>query len=442
MNNRARARRSLKDVFASFAGLFYPQGPAKLTDPSEVNEPSGFATAASGYVTVESALQLSAAWACIRLLSETIATLPCNLFERMPNGERRPASSHPLYDLLHNQPNADMTAATFWQAYVASLLTHGGSYVEKKMQGERPIALDFLAPSRMQCQRVANGASVFRYLEDDNKTFRVIPENKMWHTPAFTLDGRRGLSPIKYGAGIFGAAMAAEGAAAHVFANGMRPSGVLKTDKLLQPKQREDLRTNIVNKFSGVVNSGGTMVLEAGLSYERLSIPPEDAQLLQTRAFGIEEVCRWYGVPPILVGHSEKVTAWGSGIEQIVIGFLTFSLRPWLARIEQSVRRSLLTPQERSRFYAEFSVEGLLRADSGARAAFYSTMAQNGVMSRNEIRRLENLPKADGGDVLTVQSNLIALTKLLEAGGGASDAAAAFRAALANFMVGAGDDEP
>lgn len=166
------------------------------------------------------------------------------------------------------------------------------------------------------------------------------------------------------------------------------------------------------------------------MAYQQLTLPPEDAQLLQTRSFSVEEICRWYGVPPIMVGHSEKVTAWGTGIEQIVIGFLTFSLRPLLARLEQSIRRSLIAPAERTKYFAEFAVEGLLRADSAARSAFYSTMVQNGVMTRNEVRRLENQPRVEGGDVITVQSNLIDILKLGDMGGDA-----AVRAALRSWLL-------
>src|SRR5690606_14325175 len=151
------------------------------------------------------------------------------------------------------------------------------------------------------------------------------------------------------------------------------------------------------------------MVLEKGAGFQQLSMNPQDAELLSTRSFNVEEICRWFRVPPFMVGHSEKSTSWGTGIESQMIGFVTFVLRPWCVRIEQSVRKSLLTPAERIRYTPEFALEGLLRGDSQARAAFYSTMTQNGVMTRNEVRRLENLEPVEGGDSLTVQSNMIPL---------------------------------
>jgi HK97 family phage portal protein len=400
--------RGLKDVFISWL-----IGPAKLTDPREINAPIGGDSASGKEVTIATALQLSAAWACIKLLSETIATLPLNVYERGPSNERNSASKHPLYELLHNQPNADMSAVSFIQAYVASMLTYGAGYAEKHISQKRLVALEYLYPNRIGAKVLKSGAYEWHYVDLDGDE-RIIPEDRLFYTPAFSLNGRTGLSPIRYGAGVMGAALAADESSSKTFANGMRPMGALSIDRILTPKQRDDMRTNVLDKFKGSANTGSALLLEAGMKYEKFSIPPEEAQLLATRSFGVEEVCRWFGVPPIMVGHSEKVTAWGTGIEQIVIGFLTFSLRPWLTRIEQSIRRQLIEPEERARYFAEFSVEGLLRADSTARAAYYSTMCQNGLMRRNEVRRLENLPPIDGGDVLTVQSNLIALTALAD----------------------------
>lgn len=427
--NRARQRRSLKDVFPAWFGWYF--GRAKLTDPTEVNAPSGTDYSRTGIaVTIDGTLQLSAAWACIRLLSETVATLPFQMFERRGGNQRVDAGDHPLYELLHNAPNADMTAVSFWQAYVAHMLTSGFGAGEKIFSGNRLVAINLLPSHRLSATRASKTGSLTYQLIEYDGTVREIPESRIWITPAFSLDGRLGLSPIRYGAGVFSTALAADESAGRWFGNGMRPAGALKTDKVLNATQREELRTNIADKFAGALNAGKTLVLEAGMSYESISIPPEEAQLLETRAFGIEEVCRWFNVPPIMVGHSEKVSAWGTGIEQIVIGFITFSLRPWLTRIEQSVTRSLLLPAERKALYGQFNVEGLLRADSAGRASFYSTMAQNGAITRNEIRAKENLPPKEGGDELTVQSNLIPIGNL----GKTPDAATTAKAALLRLL--------
>lgn len=406
---KQRGGRALKDVLPAWFGWFFG-GRAKLSEASDTDVPD-YPTGLS--VTLERTLQLSAAWACIRLLSETIATLPCNVYERGDGNDRKSAPRHPLYELLHNSPNADMTAVSFWQAYVAGMLSCGYGAAEKVMNGAgQLIAIEHLFGPNLGQSKAKGGGDEYVYRDPRTGEPRKIRKDRVWITPAFSMDGRFGLSPIRYGAGVIGTAMAAEESAARWFGNGMRPSGVLKTDKILTPQQRDDMRKNISDKFAGVGNASKVMVLEAGMSYDAISIPPEEAQLLQTRSFGVEEICRWFGVPPIMVGHSDKVSAWGTGIEQIMIGFLTFSLRPWLTRLEQAIRKDLLTAAERPRYFAEFSVEGLLRADSAARSGFYSQMTQNGIYTRNEVRKLENLSPVDGGDVLTVQSNLIAIDRL------------------------------
>lgn len=412
MSTPTKERRglSLKEVFPAWFGWFFT-GRAKLTDPSEVEGSSATEIPAGVPVSINSTLQLSAAWACIRLISETIATLPCNVYQRGVDNDRKPAPGYFLYELLHNSPNADMTAVSFWQAYVASMLCCGYGAAEQVYFGDQLVSLEMLFGPALRSRRKKSGYE-YVYADPLLERERVIREDRVWLTPAFSLDGYLGLSPIRYGANVLGTALAADQTAGRWFSNGMRPSGALSTDKVLTKEQREDMRKNVVDKFAGTTNAGKTMVLEAGLKYQQLSIPPEEAQLLQTRAFGVEEVCRWFGVPPIMVGHSEKVTAWGTGIEQILIGFLTFSLRPWLTRLEQSIRHGLIPPADRPRYFVEFSVEGLLRADSAARSAFYSTVSQNGIYTRNECRKFENLPPVEGGDVLTVQSNLIAIDQL------------------------------
>jgi HK97 family phage portal protein len=390
----------------------------------------GVASSSGAYVTPDRALQLSTVWACTRLLAETVSTLPCNFYQRTSSNERSPAREHNLYQILHNQPNADMTAAQFWECMMAAMLLWGDGTSEKIMSGETVIALNFLVPERVLRRRLPSGAIEWTYVEL-NGARRLIPEASLFHIPAFSTDGQFGLSTIEYGANVFGAAMAAESSAGKIFANGMQASGVLYVDKILNPKQRDDLRSSIEN-FTGTTNAGKTFVAEAGQRYEQLTIKPEDAQLLETRGFSVEEICRWFRVPPFMVGHSEKSTSWGTGIEQQMIGFLQFALRPWLTRIEQSIRRQLLTPAERQTYFAEFAIEGLMRADSAGRAAFYSTALQNGWMNRDEVRALENHGPMEGGHVFTVQSNLIAIEQLSEPGG---DAGAKLRSALTNFLA-------
>jgi HK97 family phage portal protein len=186
-----------------------------------------------------------------------------------------------------------------------------------------------------------------------------------------------------------------------MFANGIRPSGVLEYDKVFQGDQRQQVKDNIIAPMAGSKAAGSVFLLEAGMKFTPVTINPHDAEMLASRGFHVEEICRWFRVPPVMVGHGEKQTSWGTGVEQQMIGFLTFALRPYLTRIEQAIRRSLIPAEQRGTLYAEFAVEGLLRADSAARAAFYSKALGAGGspawMTVDEIRGLENWP-AMGGD--------------------------------------------
>ena len=379
-------------------------------------------------VNTRSALQLSAAWACVRLIAETLSTLPMGLNRSRPDGSKEPAIMHPLYALLRTQPNADMSAVDFWQAYLASLLLWGNAYAEKRLTaGGIIISIDFLNPEYISRRLLSDGAIEWKYRDPETRATRTIAEEAMWHTTAFTLDGKMGLSPISMGANVLGGAMAADKASAHTFSSGMKSSGLVTMGvSTLQPKQREDIRQHVKK----VSDDGGVMVLEMGMGFQQLNMNPQDAELLATRSFNVEEICRWFRVPPFMVGHSEKSTSWGTGIEQQMIGFITFVLRPWCVRIEQSVRRNLLTPVERLTMSSEFALEALLRGDSAARSAFYSQMVQNGIMTRDDVRRLENLPIMGGNaNVLTVQSNLLPIDAL-----GINAAGAAAQDALRNWL--------
>ncbi|HBP27935.1 MAG TPA: phage portal protein [Advenella kashmirensis] len=381
-----------------------------LANPEFWNE--FFGTSSSGkVVTVEKALQLSAVWACVRLISETVSTLPLKLYQKMPDGSRVPAKNHPLYKLLCIEPNKDQTPSEFLLFIVASLVLRGNAFVEKIMIGQKIIALIPIAPQYLtKIEKLKNGKYEYTIVKDGKE--RKIPEDRMFHTRAFGLDGRLGLDPIKYGAEVFGAAMAADEAAAKIFENGLQNSGFLTHEKgYLKPEQREEIRKSLT-QFMGSKNSGKTMVLEAGLMYHGVSMNPEAAQMLETRGYGVEEICRWFRVPPFMVGHTDKQSSWASSVEGMNLQFLTTCLNPLLRNIEDSIFKRLINPYDRDEYYAEFSVEGLLRADSKGRAEFYSSGLDHGWINRNEVRSRENLPPMDGGEVFTVQSALIPLDKI------------------------------
>jgi len=379
-------------------------------------------------VNVQSALQLATVWACVRLISETIATLPLSVYERDAKGRRTVVRDHWLYTLIHDQPNANMTAVEFWEAVIAQLCLWGNSYCLKSYAGGRIVSLDPLRPDRMTVKTDENGALFYSYVTTAG--VKKYTEDEIFHVKGFGIDGLIGLSPIAYARNSLGAAMSADEASGKVFANGMRAGGALKMKEILKKEQRKEIRESLLEDLVGTANTGKLMVLEGGAEYVPLSMNPEDAQMLETRAFNIEEICRWYRVPPFMIGHSEKSTSWGTGLEQQMIGFLTFALRPYLTRIEQGIKKSLLKPADRRRYFAEFNLEGLMRADSAARAALYASAAQNGWMTRNEIRELENRPPLEGGDELTVQSNLVPLGML----GKVTSAAKAAKQAILNWL--------
>lgn len=379
-------------------------------------------------VNVDNAMRVSTVWACVRLIAETIATLPLGVYRRLPDGSREADTSHPLYSVLAISPNESMSPVQFWEAMVASMLLRGNAYAEIHRAGGRVIAMTFLLPGRMRLE-CKNGLIRYHY-DYPGEGEREIAAVDLLHIPAFSLDGRIGLSPITYGADVIGAAMSAEDAANGTFKNGLMPTTAFKLDKVLNKEQREDFR-EYAKTISGAMNAGKSPVLEYGIEPAQIGINPVDAQLLETRGWSVEEVCRFFRTPPWMVGHTEKNTSWGSGLEQQVIGFLTFSLSTWLRRIEKSVGKQLMSPVERLSHYAEFALEGLLRADSAARASFYSSMVQNGIYTRDDCRVRENLPRRGGNaDVLTVQTNLSPIDLL----GQSSDGQAA-RAALQAWLV-------
>lgn len=386
-----------------------------------------FGTSSSGkVVTADKVIQLAAAWACVRLISESVSTLPLKLYKRMPDGSRGTATDHPLYPVLCRSPNSEMTPSRFMLMLVASICLRGNAFIEKRMIGNRVISLIPLLPQNMVVKRLDSGQLEYTYTENGKK--RVIPVKTMMHIRGFGLDGMCGLMPMNTGRDVFGSAMAIEESAAKVFENGMQNSGFLSSKAALKGEQREALRKSI-SAFTGSKNAGKVMVLEADLTYQSVTMNPEDAQMLESRAFSIEEICRWFRVPPFMVGHMTKQSSWASSVEGMNLLFLSNTLRPLLVNIEQEIVRCLLAGDED--YFAEFSVEGLLRADSAGRSAYYTTALQNGWMNRNDVRRLENLPPIPGGDIYTVQLNLTPIDQL---GSDSTSGSEKARAALESWL--------
>ena len=387
-----------------------------LTDPRIYRALGSVPTSSGETVNTASVLGLAAAWACVNLLAGTIASLPLMVY-RTRGGARTVASDHPLYRILHDSPNADQTALDFWEFVCASLELHGNAYAEVvRARNGRIIALGVpITPELVTVRRLDTGALEYEWVDQGRRI--IAGQDRVLHIRGFGGNPLGGLSTLSAGRQSFGLAQAIERASGDTFRNGVRPSGLLKTADTLTIDQRKQAEELLQEKFAGAINAGRPMLLDRGMDWVQLSISPEDAQMLQSRAFSVEEVCRFFGVPPFMVGHTEKTTSWGTGLEQQTLGFQKFTLRRRLKRIEQALAKQLLSPADRQAgLVIEFNLEGLLRGDSAARASFYQSMLGSGVMTINEVRALENLPPVEGGDVPRMQMQNVPIA---ETGAGA-----------------------
>lgn len=369
-------------------------GKGRLSDGGKVGSFDSHVSSSGSTVTVTSSMKLSAVWACVRLRSQTIGTLPLHLKEGYEL-----AKDHSLYDLLHALPNSDVIAAKFWEAVVANIDLWGNAYIKIGRIGEEVASLTLLDADKMQVSRKGHR----RFYEYDGKE---IASKDIMHVLGQTLDGYIGLSAIEYFAETIGYQNDANKAASTEFKNGMKAGGFIDSGQgTLEQGQRNSLRAHLAD-FSSPENSGKWMILEAGMkpiSISGLGIKPSDAQLLESRAFGIEEICRAFLVPPSLIGHTDKASSWASSLENTNLGFLTYSLRPVLVSIEQEIKRCLMSADDRKRYTVKFSVEGLLRADSKTRSDYLTSATNSGRMTQNEARALDDLPPMEGGDVLRMQ---------------------------------------
>jgi len=355
----------------------------------------------SGAGTAAGALGLAAAWACYRLLTGTMSSLPLVVYHKTAQG-REVAYDHPLYSILHDRPNYDQTALNFWQFMSGALELHGNAYSElDRASTGRIISLKVpLAPDQVRPRRTRLGA--IEYVVNDGRE-RIVPQSAMLHIRGFGGSALGGLSTLAYGRQTFGQARAQDTAATSTFRNGIRPIGAFETDADMTLDQRGLFQEKLSEDHRGAINTGNPLVLSNGLKFKALSINPDDAQMLESRAFSVEEICRFFGVPPHMIGHTEKSTSWGTGLEQQTIGFVQFTLRERLKNIESTLESQLLSPADRAAgMRIEFNIEGLLRGDSKTRAEFYKAALGDtqrpGWMVRNEVRRLENLSPIDGWD--------------------------------------------
>lgn len=402
----------------------------------------GRASYAGKTVNLDSVLQLSASWACITRTAQAVSCLPGAVFEKQGDDNRVKIDDDPIAEILTGSPNADQTPLEFWELQVAWLLTRGNAYAEKVHTGSRLSALQPMGADNTRPVRKDDGRLVFQF--SDRGKVEELPRDKVFHIKGFgqgLVNPDEGLSAISYGVQTFGTAAAVEEAAGKTFANGMRPTGFFMFDQVLNEAQREQANRSLVAPLQGSDKAGGVGILEAGVKWQGVSLNPEDAQMLESRRFSIEDQCRWFGMPPIIIGHSaDGQTMWGSGVEQILISWLTLGINPLCMRIEGSVRKQLIRPTGNRRRYYEKNREALLQMDSTAKANFLSSLVQNGLMDRNEGRRKLNLPNREGADQLTAQTNLTPLDQLGAANDG-NQARAAFLSWLGLDQKGRTDEQ-
>lgn len=356
---------------------------------------------AASMIGPDVALQISTVWACISRRATTVASLPFFAYESA-NGRRQLARSSRLWTLLHESPNQRMTPYEFWLAMMLNHDLRGNAYarIDRDPRTGEALALWPMAADQVEVSALDDGSLAYAYRLDND--LMVLSEQNVLHLKDLG-NGTVGLPRLDYMRASTSEARTAQVQSHRLFSALGKPTGVLMVDQLLKKEQRERLQERFGEMQSG--NAARLFVLEANMKYQQLSLSPEDQQLLETRRFAVEEICRWFDVPPVLVHHS-NVTTWGSGVEQIIAGFHKFTVRPMLVSIEQAVRKRVMTPAQRATMSAEFSLDALLRASLSDRMEIYAKAVQNGIYSRNECRQLENAEPYEGGDTFTAQVNL------------------------------------
>lgn len=369
--------------------------------------PSSALVSDAALVGPDVALQISTVWACIDRRAKTIASLPFFAYESV-NGKRSLARQSRLWTLLHESPNERMTPYEFWVAMIMNHDLRGNAYarIDRDPRTGEATALWPMAADQVELSVLEDGSVAYAYRLNNDLAF--LAEENVLHLKDMG-NGTVGLPRLDYMRATASEAKSAQIQSHRLFSAAGKPTGVLMVDQLLKKEQREKLQERFAEMQAG--NTARLFVLEANMKYQQLSLSPEDQQLLETRRFEVEEICRWFDVPPVLVHHS-NVTTWGSGVEQIVDGFHKFTVRPMLVSIEQAVRKRVMTPRQRATMSAEFSLDALLRASLKDRMEIYSTAVQNGIYSRNECRQLENAEPYAGGEVFTAQVNLAPVGQL------------------------------
>lgn len=379
-----------------------------------------FGSTTSGKTVNErTAMQTTAVYACVRILAETIASLPLHTYKYTETGKEK-AMEHQLYNLLADEPNPEMTSFVFRETLMSHLLLWGNAYAQIIRDGRgNIIGLYPLLPNKMSVNRASNGEIYYIYsrYSDENPNIEgygqmYLQNHEVLHIPGLGFDGLVGYSPIAMAKNAVGMSIACEEYGASFFANGANPGGVLEHPGVVKDPAR--VRDSWNSVYQGTGNAHKVAVLEEGMKFQSVGIPPEQAQFLETRKFQINEIARLFRIPPHMVGDLEKSSF--SNIEQQSLEFVKYTLDPWVIRWEQAMKKALLLPSEKKDYFIKFNVDGLLRGDYQSRMNGYSIGRQNGWLSSNDIRELENLnkiPEELGGDLYLINGNM---TKLADAG--------------------------
>lgn len=401
----------LAGIFESRATVESPLQP--LTSTSLVDWLSGPKVHAGVAVSETSSLGMPAVWRAVNLIAGTAASLPLHAY-RKADEARAPLTGGQAADLL-SRPHPDMSPFELWETTYAHMLLWGNAYLRKLSNRYGQVTeLWPIHPARVRAGRTSDtGTKVYLVDGTDDHT-----DDSILHLPAFGYDGVCGVSPIRVARQGIGLALAAEEYGARLFGSGSLASGILQTDQRLNQDQADAIHARWKAKRAGLQGAHETIVLDSGAKFQQLTIPPEDAQFIESRRFQIGEVARTFGIPPHMLADTERSTSWGTGIEQQSIGFVVYTLRPWLTRVEQRLT-GLLQPQN---VYARYSVEGLLRGDSAQRSAFYQSLWGIGVLSTDDIRRLEDMAPVEGGDVRYRPLNMGVLGELDQTTGAEANA--------------------
>ena len=391
-------------LFGSFSNWI--MGGLRRAVGVQYTTPSGYTEESATPVTFDSAMQLSAVWACVKLLSETVSSLPLNIYRKTDDG-RKIDDRHPLSILLAGKVNKWQNKIEFFETVMLNLITQGNAYCIVERHAGRIVGLVPIMSNQVEPMLLADGSLVYNYTNDNGVA--VLAAQNIWHIKLMG-SGTVGMSPLAYQRNTLGIAQAAESATGKIYRNGAKPSGVLSIDRVLTSAQRDQVRANFSTLSE--TKDDRLIVLEGGMKFDAISLSPLDIELLASRKFQISEICRWYGVPSVMVNDNNGSTTWGSGIEQIMQGFYKLTLRPILEKFEASILVSLMDPSERARYEVEFDFDALLRADAKSRFESYRVAIASSVMTPNEARKQEHLPAKDGGDQLFMQGAMMPIELL------------------------------